>query len=198
MQSRRSPRRAWTAVVLVFLFMLINYADKAVIGLSSGQIMSELGLTHTQFGMLGSAFFLLFSLSGVMVGFLANRIRTKTLMLAMSIVRSAALLPMVRVSGFAALVGSRVILGAAEGPAFPVAMHAVYKWFGNRRRALPSSVVASGAAFGAGIVAPLVTWIIQRHGWHSAFGVLGLAGLTWALPRRFSTRLHSPVCAPAP
>jgi hypothetical protein len=96
MQSRRSPRRAWTAVVLVFLFMLINYADKAVTGLSSGQIMSELGLTHTQFGML-----------------------------AMSIVWSAALLPMVRVSGFAALVGSRVILGAAEGPAFPVAMHAV-------------------------------------------------------------------------
>jgi len=181
MQSRRSPRRAWTAVALVFLFMLINFADKAVIGLSSGQIMRELGLTHTQFGMLGSAFFLLFSLSGVMVGFLANRIRTKTLMLVMSVVWSAALLPMIRVSGFAALVGSRVILGASEGPAFPVAMHAVYKWFDNRRRALPSSVVASGAAFGAGIVAPLVTWIIERYGWHSAFGVLGLAGLAWAL-----------------
>jgi MFS family permease len=181
MQSRRSVRRAWTAVVLVFLFMLINYADKAVIGLSSGQIMRELGLTHTQFGMLGSAFFLLFSLSGVTVGFLADRIRTKTLMLAMSVVWSATLLPMIRVSGFASLVGSRVILGAAEGPAFPVAMHAVYKWFDDRLRALPSSVVASGAAFGAGIVAPLFTWIIERYGWHTAFGVLGLAGLAWAL-----------------
>jgi MFS transporter, ACS family, D-galactonate transporter len=181
MQSRRSPRRAWTVVALVFLFMVTNFADKAVIGLSSGQIMRELRLTHTQFGMLGSAFFLLFSLSGVTVGFLANRIRTKTLMLLMSVAWSAALLPMIRVSGFATLVGSRVILGAAEGPAFPVAMHAVYKWFDNRRRALPSSVVASGAAFGAGIVAPLVTWIIERYGWHSAFGVLGLAGLAWAI-----------------
>jgi MFS transporter, ACS family, D-galactonate transporter len=181
MQSRGSPRRAWTVVVLVFLFMLINFADKAVIGLSSGQIMRELSLTHTQFGMLGSAFFLLFSLSGVVVGFLANRIRSKTLMLAMSVVWSAALLPMIRMSGFASLIGSRVILGAAEGPAFPVAMHAVYKWFDNHRRALPSSVVASGAAFGAGIVAPLVTWIIERYGWRSAFGVLGLAGLMWAL-----------------
>src|SRR3984957_7476355 len=181
MQSRRSPRRAWTVVALVFLFMVINFADKAVVGLSSGQIMRELRLTHTQFGMLGSAFFLLFSLSGVTVGFLANRIRTKTLMLLMSVAWSAALLPMVRVTGFATLVGSRVILGAAEGPAFPVAMHAVYKWFGNRRRALPSSVVASGAAFGAGIVAPLVTWIIERHGWRSAFGVLSLTGLAWAI-----------------
>jgi MFS family permease len=99
----------------------------------------------------------------------------------MSVVWSAALLPMIRVSGFAALIGSRVILGAAEGPAFPVAMHAIYKWFDDRRRALPSSVVASGAAFGAGIVAPLVTWIIERYGWHTAFGAMGLAGLVWAV-----------------
>jgi ACS family D-galactonate transporter-like MFS transporter len=179
MQSRRSTRPAWTAVALVFLFMLINFADKAVIGLSSGQIMREMGLTHTQFGLLGSAFFLLFSLSGVVGGFLANRIRTKTLMLAMGLLWSAALLPMIRVSSFAVLATSRVVLGAAEGPAFPVAMHAVYKWFGNERRALPSSIVASGAAFGAGIVAPLVTWIIDHHGWHAAFGALGLAGLLW-------------------
>src|SRR5258708_18484405 len=125
--------------------------------------------------MLGRAFFLLFSLSGVAVGFLANRIRTKTLMRLMSVVWSAALLPIIRVSGFATLVGSRVTLGAAEGPAFPVAMHAVYKWFDNRRRALPSSVVASGAAVRARIVAPPVPRIIERYGLPSAVGRLGLA-----------------------
>ena len=55
--------RAWIVVILVFLFMLINFADKAVIGLVSVPIMQELGLSHARFGMLGSAFFLLFSLS---------------------------------------------------------------------------------------------------------------------------------------
>jgi hypothetical protein len=54
-------RKAWTAVVLVFLFMLINFADKAVIGLASVPIMRDLRLDHRQFGLLGSAFFLLFS-----------------------------------------------------------------------------------------------------------------------------------------
>ena len=122
MQSRRSPRRAWIAVALVFFVMLINFADKAVVGLSSEQIIREPGLTHTQFGMLGSAFFLLFSLSGISVGFLANRIRTKTLLLLMSVAWSAAQFPVTRVSGFATLVGSRVSLGATEGPAFPVAL----------------------------------------------------------------------------
>jgi MFS transporter, ACS family, D-galactonate transporter len=173
-------RKAWTAVVLVFLFMLINFADKAVIGLASVPIMRDLGLNHRQFGLLGSAFFLLFSVSGVAVGFLANRIGTKVLMLVMSVVWSAALLPMSVAANFGTLLASRIVLGAAEGPAFPVAVHSVYKWFGNRRRALPTSVVASGAAFGTGLAAPLITWIIVHHGWQAAFGTLGGVGLLWA------------------
>jgi MFS family permease len=178
--SPSESRKAWIAVVLVFLFMLINFADKAVIGLASVPIMRDLGLTHRQFGLLGSAFFLLFSLSGVVVGFLANRIGTKVLMLVMGIVWAAALLPMSLAADFRMLLASRVVLGAAEGPAFPVAVHSVYKWFGNQRRALPTSVVASGAAFGTGLVAPLITWIIVHYGWHAAFGALGGIGLIWA------------------
>src|SRR5215472_17929681 len=134
-------RSAWTGVGLVFLFMLINFADKAVVGLSSAPIMQDLGLSRTQFGLLGSAFFLLFSISGVGVGFLANRVSTKVIMLTMSIVWSATLLAVSAVSSFAVLLASRVILGAAEGPAFPVALHTVYKWFGNAHRALPTSIV---------------------------------------------------------
>ena len=46
--SPSESRRAWTAVVLVFLFMLINFADKAVIGLASVPIMRdlEIGRAH--------------------------------------------------------------------------------------------------------------------------------------------------------
>jgi ACS family D-galactonate transporter-like MFS transporter len=178
--SPSESRKAWTAVVLVFNFMLINFADKAVIGLASVPIMRDLGLNHRQFGLLGSAFFLLFSLSGVVVGFLANRIGTKILMLMMGLVWAAALLPMSVVASFEMLLASRVVLGAAEGPAFPVAVHSIYKWFGNQRRALPTSVVASGAAFGTGLMAPLITWIIVHYGWHAAFGTLGGVGLIWA------------------
>jgi ACS family D-galactonate transporter-like MFS transporter len=167
-------------VALTFVFMLINYADKAVVGLSSVPIMKELRLSNTEFGLLGSAFFLLFSVSGILVGFLANRVRTRALMLIMALVWVAALLPVSLVSSFALLLVSRVMLGAAEGPAFPVALHSVYKWFPDRLRALPTSVVACGAAVGTGVVAPLLTWIILQHGWHTAFGVLALLGSFWA------------------
>ena len=150
-------RRAWMIVALVFLFMLINFADKAVIGLSAVPIMRELHLTNTQFGTLGSAFFLLFSLSGVLVGFVANKIRTKPLLLALALLWAAAQAPMAGTVTFTTLLTARVLLGAGEGPAFPLALHAVYKWFDDTRRTVPTSVVACGAAFGAGIVAPAIT-----------------------------------------
>jgi MFS transporter, ACS family, D-galactonate transporter len=166
-------------VGFVFTFMVINFADKAVIGLSSGPIMNEMALTNAQFGTLGSAFFVLFSISGVAGGFLANRIRTKLLMSWMAVLWAASVLPISLVSSFPLLLGSRLVLGAAEGPAFPIALHSVYKWFPDRQRALPTSVIASGAAFGTGMVAPLISWIIARHGWHTAFGMLGMMSLGW-------------------
>jgi MFS family permease len=176
----QSPvRGAWLHVGFVFSFMVINFADKSVIGLSSGPIMSEMALTNAQFGTLGSAFFLLFSVSGVAGGFLANKIRTKPLMSLMAVLWAVSVLPISFVSSFPLLLGSRVVLGAAEGPAFPVALHSVYKWFPDRKRALPTSVIASGAAFGTGMVAPLISWIIARFGWHTAFGTLGMMSLMW-------------------
>lgn len=182
-ESPDSPahrNRAWTHVAMVFMFMLVNFADKAVVGLSSVPIMRELALSNTQFGELGSAFFLLFSISGIAGGFLGNHVRTKTLLFAMAVVWGLALLPMTLTSSFGLLLSSRIVLGAAEGPAFPLALHAVYKWFADRQRALPTSVVACGAAFGTGVIAPLISWIIVRFGWHTAFGMLGAAGLVWA------------------
>ena len=60
---------------LIFLFMFINFADKAVLGLAAQPLMAELKLSPEQFGLIGSAFFLLFPVSAVLVGFVTDRVR---------------------------------------------------------------------------------------------------------------------------
>jgi MFS transporter, ACS family, D-galactonate transporter len=42
-------------VGLLFLFMRINFADWAALGLSAVPIMQDLGLTRTQFGLMRRA-----------------------------------------------------------------------------------------------------------------------------------------------
>src|SRR6516162_4702128 len=165
-----APKQAWLLVGLLFLFMLINFADKAVIGIAAVPIMQELQLSPRQFGLIGSSFFLLFSVSAIVTGFIVNRVQTRWALLTMGLVWALTQFPMLGAVGFATLVACRVALGAGEGPAYPVALHSTYKWFPNELRTLPTAVIAQGAGIG----------IMVKYSWHWAFGVLGIAGLAWA------------------
>lgn len=161
--------------------MLINYADKSVLGLAAVPIMDELGISNSTYGMISSSFALLFSLSGLLVGFASARISSRVLLFTMAVLWAVAQVPVLVVASVPALVAGRVLLGAAEGPAASMSMHALYKWFPADRRGLPSALQISGAALGMLVAAPLVTWLITGFGWRSAFVVLAVTSAVWSL-----------------
>ncbi|MFD7621127.1 MFS transporter, partial [Streptomyces sp. NPDC059802] len=173
-------RRAWLVTALIVTFMIVNFADKSVLGLAADPIMDELDISHSTYGLISSSYSILFSLSGLVVGFFAARISSRVLLFVMCVVWGLAQLPVLIVSAVPALVAGRVLLGAAEGPATPMSMHALYKWFPVGRRGLPSALQISGAALGTLIAAPVVTWLITRFGWRSAFAALAVASLVWS------------------
>jgi len=180
MAAQPTPRGAWKITFLLFLFMLVNFADKIVVGLAGVPIMTELKLEPDQFGLLGSSFFFLFSISAIVVGFIVNTIATRWVLLTLAVIWALAQFPMVGTVGFTTLVICRIILGAGEGPAFNVAAHAVYKWFPDEKRTLPTAILSQGSAFGVILAVPALNWIIVNHSWHYAFGALGVVGLLWA------------------
>ncbi|CAG4897496.1 MFS transporter [Paraburkholderia gardini] len=173
--------RGWVVVVMMFLFMLINFADKAVVGLAAVPMMHDLGLSPQQLGLVGSSFFLLFSISGVLFGFAANRIKTKWLLAVLSITWAVVQFPLAGTASFPLLIACRVVLGAGEGPAYPLALHATYKWFDNSRRNLPGAILLQGANTGMLVAGPVLTYLIIHYDWHSAFLALGLAGCVWTV-----------------
>lgn len=177
--ARATPEGAWRVVALLFLYMVVNFADKIVVGLAGVPIMNDLKLEPKQFGFLGSSFFFLFSVSAVAVGFLANRLPTRWIIGALALVWALVQFPMVGEVSFTTLVICRVVLGAGEGPAFSVAAHAVYKWFPDEKRTLPTAILSQGSAFGVILAVPALNWLIVNHSWHAAFGALGVVGLLW-------------------
>jgi MFS transporter, ACS family, D-galactonate transporter len=177
--SVQPEKGAWAIVALLFLFMMINFADKAIIGLAGVPIMTELNLTPKQFGLVGSSFFLLFSISAIVTGFIVNRVRSKLVLLVMGLVWALVQFPMAGTVGIEMLIACRIVLGAGEGPAYPVALHAIYKFFPDEKRAIPSAVIAQGSAIGVVIAIPLLNAIITSYNWHYAFLALGLVGLVW-------------------
>ena len=181
MTAQPTPKGAWNITFLLFLFMLVNFADKIVVGLAGVPIMDDLKLTPEQFGFLGSSFFFLFSISAIVVGFIVNRVATRWVLLVMAVIWSLAQFPMVGTVSFTTLVICRILLGAGEGPAFSVAAHAIYKWFPDEKRTLPTAILSQGSAFGVILAVPALNWIIVNHSWHYAFGALGVVGLMWTV-----------------
>ena len=179
MTAQPTPKGAWGITFLLFLFMLVNFADKIVVGLAAVPIMTELKLQPEQFGLLGSSFFFLFSISAIVVGFIVNRIATRWVLLALAVVWALAQFPMVGSISLTTFMICRIILGAGEGPAFSVAAHAIYKWFPDEKRTLPTAILSQGSAFGVVLAVPALNWIIVHHTWHYAFAALGIVGLMW-------------------
>jgi MFS family permease len=181
MPTQPTPKGAWKITFLLFLFMLVNFADKIVVGLAGVPIMTELKLEPEQFGLLGSSFFFLFAIAAIVVGFMVNRVETRWVLLVLAAIWSLAQFPMVGTIGFSTLLICRIILGAGEGPAAAVAVHAVYKWFPDEKRTLPTAILTQGSAFGVVFAVPALNWVIVNYSWHYAFGALGIVGLMWGV-----------------
>ena len=92
--------RALIVMVLLFMLMVINFADKAVIGIATVPIMQDLQLSPRQFGLYASSFFLLFAVSSVATGFLVNRVQTRWVLLAMGLIWALTQFPMIGSVGF--------------------------------------------------------------------------------------------------
>lgn len=115
--AEATPKGAWTVTFLLFLFMVVNFADKIVVGLAGVPIMTDLKLEPEQFGLLGSSFFFLFSISTIVVGFIVNKVPTRWVLLTLAVIWSLAQFPMVGTVSFTTLLICRIVLGAGEGRA---------------------------------------------------------------------------------
>ncbi|HVX77607.1 MAG TPA: MFS transporter [Bradyrhizobium sp.] len=160
--------------------MMINFADKAVIGIAGPSIMKSFNLSPIEFGFLGSSFFFLFAVSGVGFGFLANRVDSHKIVLLLAVLWAAIQFPIAATASYGVLVACRIALGFGEGPAYPLALHTGYQWFENSQRNVPSTFIQQGAPSGLAAAGPLLTYIIVYFGWRAAFIFLGAVGLIWA------------------
>ncbi|MGP2442116.1 MFS transporter [Streptomyces sp. JW3] len=194
-------RRSWLILGMVVAFMMINYADKSVLGLAAVPLMDDLGIGKSTYGLVSSAFYVLFSVTGLVVGLLSARWSTRTLLLVMAALWAVAQLPALLAS-VPALIAGRLLLGAAEGPAASMSMHALYAWFPPGRRGMPSALQIGGAALGTAVSAPILTWLIVDFGWRSAFVALAVTSAAWCalwyLIGRDGPYAERPGKAPAP
>lgn len=179
--SVKRNRYGWIITFSLLFLMMLNWADKAVLGIAAVPLMKQLGITPEQFGLVGSAMFLTFGVAQIVAAPIANKVSSKWILLALCLLWSLAQAPILLFASLPALWASRLLLGAGEGPLAPVLMHGIYKWFPEKKGATPAALASSGVTLGIVAFAPVLAWVIGQFGWQTAFAVLAIVGLVWAL-----------------
>jgi len=173
--------RTWLLVVLLAVSAL-NFADRAVLSVLAQPIKEELKLTDADLGMLqGLGFAILYSVLGLPIGWLAERVSRKRLIAICVAVWSVMSAGSGLASSFVTMLLCRVGVGVGEAGFLPLSTSLLSDHFAADRRASKLAIISLGAPFGLLMGQSLGGWVAATWGWRAAFVAVGAPGLAAAL-----------------
>ena len=171
----------WIVLGFLFLLSVMNYTDKSVLGLAAEPIMTELGLSYDQFGLVGSAFFAAYAVGSIILGTLTYKFNTKYLLMLIATGWTISLVSAYFVETLTHLVLLRIVLGFFEGGTYGLCVVHLARWFTSAQRGVAAAIMTSGTTVGTYLAAPLLVMGITNFGWQHTFAILGVASLIWAV-----------------
>jgi len=178
--ATKASRVRFGILALIAVGTVINYLDRAVLGVAAPALTKELGLSAAVMGVVFSAFSWTYAAAQIPGGILLDRFGTRIIYFLSVSLWSAFTLLQGFVSGVISLMTCRLGLGVAEAPCFPANSRVLSSWFPQHERARANSVYAVGQYFGLAFMSPLLFWIVSQFGWRSLFILAGAAGLLFS------------------
>jgi len=182
--SRRGPgyQIALTALLsLNFGFVLF---DRNATNFLMPFIQPELGLNNTQVGLLSSGLSLTWALSAFGIGVLSDRTGSrKRLLILATLAFSVCSFGSGLATGFALLLMTRMLMGAAEGGVMPISQSLIATDVDPRYRGLAMGISQGFASslMGSFVAPVLLVAFAEAYGWRSSFFLAGAPGLLLAL-----------------
>ncbi len=168
-------------LVLITAATVLNYLDRAVLGVAAPAITEELHVSPEMMGVIFSAFSWTYALAQVPGGIVLDKIGTR-ITYALSLA-SWSLFTLLHgaAQNVASLLTFRLGLGVAEAPCFPANSRVLSTWFPQHERARANSVYSVGQYAGLAFFSPLLFWVVATLGWRALFIASGAIGILYAL-----------------
>lgn len=173
------PHLRWWIAALLFLSTVINYIDRQTLSVLSPVLTRELNLSPVEYSNILTAFLAAYTVMYVGSGFLVDRWGTRLSLSVFMVWWSVSNMAHAFAQGVWSLGALRFLLGMGESGNFMAAFKAVSEWYPAKERAFVNGLINGGAAIGAVIAPPVITWIDARYGWQPAFVVTGSLGFVW-------------------
>jgi len=182
--STSMSRYQWLLVALLSANFGVVFFDRNVFSYLTSFIQANLNFSNFQIGNIASAFSISWAIAGLCMGSLVDRFGRRKLMLVVATgAFSMASVLSGYASGFAWLLGVRLLMGIAEGGIMPITQTLIAAEVPHERRGLAQGITQN---FGANLIANtlgpvIIVWMAIRFGWRNAFFLAALPGIVMAL-----------------
>lgn len=176
-RARTRPHR-FQVLTANFFVLMLNYGDRAAIGVATPVMIHEFGFSKSTFGWVLAAFAFSYSPFGFIGGWLADKFGPRNAMAVAVTVWSMFTALTAAGVGFLSLLLIRIGFGAGEGPQATVTAKLMHNWFPRKERGTALGIANAATPLGGAVGTPIVAAIMSatHDNWRVSFIILGVIG----------------------
>ncbi|WP_072386501.1 MFS transporter [Hyphomicrobium sp. CS1BSMeth3] len=157
----------------------LSYLFRSINAVIAADLMTELGISAADLGMLTAVYFLVFGAVQLPLGALLDRLGPGFVQSVLMLVAAVGALVFASSSSFAGLVAGRAMIGIGVAVALMAGIKAIVMWFPPERLAFVTGWLVTLGALGALAATGPAELAVQAIGWRGLFMALaGLSALT--------------------
>ncbi len=177
---------AWIAVAVLWVVVMLNYFDRQLLSVLNSSITegeNGIAMTQAQFGMVTSAFLIVYAALSPVGGYLADRFSRKFIILLSLVVWSSVTWLTGYAKTYEELLVARALMGVSEAFYIPAALALISDYHRGNTRSMATGLHMSGIYAGqmlAGCGA-LMAGAPYNLGWRLTFETFGFIGVAYAI-----------------
>jgi predicted MFS family arabinose efflux permease len=199
--AQRTSPYAWIVLTMLAMIYIFNFLDRQLMSVLIESIKNDpafltqqadgqmKGLTDEQMGwMTGFWFALVYTVLGVIVGFLADRTSRRNILFVGATLWSGFTAMCGMSINYSTLLLSRVGVGVGEAAGAPPSYSIISDYFPAEKRGLALALFSMGVPLGQAAAIAFGAQVDKAWGWRTAFISIGVAGVIAALLMLFVVR----------
>lgn len=180
--------RGYTLFILTAVYVF-NFIDRQILVILQESIKQELNLSDTQLGLMSGFTFAIFYVSfGLPIARLADKGNRRNIIAISLTIWSAFTAISGSAQNFIQLLLARIGVGIGEAGGSPPAHSIISDLYPAKKRATALAIYSTGISIGILLGFLLGGWIDQYFGWRTAFLVVGIPGILFALILLFTVK----------
>ncbi|MBU4459527.1 MAG: MFS transporter, partial [Verrucomicrobia bacterium] len=175
------PRYKWELIALLFFAFFFHQGDRAIYGVVLSAIKTDLGLSDSQLGLVGTVLFAMLALMMPVAGYLGDVWNRKKIIVGSLLFWSVATMCTGLAGGVLALIVFRSVATAGGESFYAPAAYPLIAAHHTRTRSIALSIHQASLYIGVMVSGFLGGFIADQWGWRSAFYVFGGGGIVLGL-----------------